>query len=88
MSRPVRYNASGPLSGSIRGAAVNYVVDGTGLDFDSLPGNWAPMAEGAAEIVFVSDSYTLGLTTAGNAYPMFFACDGTSDAAILEVRNF
>lgn len=87
MSRPVRYNASGPLSGSIRGAAVNYVVDGTGLDFGSLPGNWAPMAENAAPIVFVSDSFTLGITTAANAYPMYFACAGTSDEAILDVAN-
>jgi hypothetical protein len=88
MARPIAYNASGPLSGSIRGGSVNYTIDGAGRDYTTFAGKkWVPSADGAAPIVFVTDSFTRGLTTAGNAYPLFFSCAGTSSAAILYTAN-
>jgi hypothetical protein len=88
MSRPIAYNASGPLSGSIRGGSVNYTIDGAGRDYTTFAGKkWVPSADGAAPIIFVTDSFTRGLTTAGNAYPLFFSCAGTGSAAILYTAN-
>jgi hypothetical protein len=88
MARPIAYNASGPLSGSIRGGSVNYTIDGAGRDYTTFAGKkWVPSADGAAPIVFVTDSFTRGLTTAANAYPLFFSCAGTGSAAILYTAN-
>jgi hypothetical protein len=88
MARPIAYNASGPLSGSIRGGSVNYTIDGAGRDYTTFAGKkWVPSADGAAPIVFVTDSFTRGLTTAGNAYPLFFSCAGTGSAAIIYTAN-
>ena len=61
MSRPIAYNASGPLSGSIRGGTVNYTVDSGDRNYLAFAGKkWVPSADGAAPIVFVTDSYTRG----------------------------
>ena len=88
MARPIAYNASGPLSGSIRGGSVNYTIDGAGRDYTTFAGKkWVPSADGAAPIIFVTDSFTRGLTTAANAYPLFFSCAGTGSAAILYTAN-
>ena len=88
MARPIAYNASGPLSGSIRGGSVNYTIDGAGRDYTTFAGKkWVPSADGAAPIIFVTDSFTRGLTTAVNAYPLFFSCAGTGSAAILYTAN-
>ena len=88
MARPIAYNASGPLSGSIRGGSVNYTIDGAGRDYTTFAGKkWVPSADGAAPIIFVTDSFTRGLTTAVNAYPLFFSCAGTGSDAILYTAN-
>ena len=63
MSRPIAYNASGPLSGSIRGGSVNYTVDSGNRDYTTFASKkWVPSADGVAPIVFVTDSYTQGIT--------------------------
>ena len=88
MSRPIAYNASGPLSGSIRGGSVNYTVDGAGRDYTTFASKkWVPSADGISPIVFVTDSYTQGLTSPSDAYPLFYACAGTGSAAILYTAN-
>lgn len=89
MSRPIAYNASGPLSGSIRGGSVNYTVDSGNRDYTTFASKkWVPSADGAAPIVFVTDSYTQGFQ--GNpslAVPLFYSCNGTGSAAILYTAN-
>ena len=89
MSRPIAYNASGPLSGSIRGGNVNYTVDSGNRDYTSFASKkWVPSADGAAPIVFVTDTYTQGFQ--GNpslAVPLFYSCNGTSSAAIIYTAN-
>jgi hypothetical protein len=88
MARPIAYNASGPLSGSIRGGSVNYTVDGAGRDYTTFASKkWVPSADGISPIVFVTDSYTQGLTSPSDAYPLFYACSGTGSAAILYTAN-
>jgi hypothetical protein len=88
MSRPIAYNASGPLSGSIRGGSVNYTVDGAGRDYTTFASKkWVPSADGVAPIVFVTDSYTQGSTNQANAYPLFYSCTGTGSSAILYTAN-
>ena len=95
MSRPVAHNkVSVPISGSIvNGDDVGnivYTVDGAGNNYydgyaDRL---WVPSAEGAAPIVFVTDTFTQGYTGDVNeAVPIFFACAGTSSAAIIYTAN-
>jgi hypothetical protein len=88
MSRPIAYNASGPLSGSIRGGSVNYTVDSGNRDYTTFASKkWVPSADGIAPIVFVTDSYTQGLTNQTDAYPLFYSCTGTGSAAILYTAN-
>ena len=95
MSRPVAHNkVSEPINGSIvNGDDVGnivYTVDGAGNNYydgyaDRL---WVPSAEGAAPIVFVTDTFTQGYTGDVNeAVPIFFACAGTSSAAIIYTAN-
>jgi hypothetical protein len=88
MSRPIAYNASGPLSGSIRGGSVNYTVDSGNRDYTTFASKkWVPSADGIAPIVFVTDSYTQGSTNQTDAYPLFYSCTGTGSAAILYTAN-
>ena len=95
MSRPVAHNkVSEPINGSIvNGDDVGnivYTVDGAGNNYydgyaDRL---WVPSAEGAAPIVFVTDTFTQGYTGDVNeAVPIFFSCAGTSSAAIIYTAN-
>jgi len=89
MARPIAYNASGPLSGSIRGGNVNYTVDSGDRDYTTFASKkWVPSADGAAPIVFVTDTYTQGFE--GNpslAVPLFYSCNGTGSAAIIYTAN-
>jgi hypothetical protein len=88
MSRPIAYNASGPLSGSIRGGSVNYTVDSGNRDYTTFASKkWVPSADGAAPIVFVTDSYTQGITNQATAVPLFYSCAGTGSAAIIYTAN-
>jgi hypothetical protein len=89
MSRPIAYNASGPLSGSIRGGSVNYTVDSGNRDYTTFASKkWVPSADGVAPIVFVTDSYTQGIELNPSlAVPLFFSCNGTGSAAILYTAN-
>jgi len=89
MSRPIAYNASGPLSGSIRGGSVNYTVDSGNRDYTTFASKkWVPSADGVAPIVFVTDSYTQGFEGNPNlAVPLFYSCNGTGSAAIIYTAN-
>jgi hypothetical protein len=89
MSRPIAYNASGPLSGSIRGGSVNYTVDSGNRDYTTFASKkWVPSADGVAPIVFVTDSYTQGIELNPSlAVPLFFSCNGTGSAAIIYTAN-
>ena len=92
MSRPIAYNTSFPLSGSITtqqgGGLISYTIDGTGRDYSSFAGKkWVPSADGAGPIIFVTDSATQGIHTAANAVPLFYVCNGTSSAAIVYTAN-
>ena len=89
MSRPIAYNASGPLSGSIRGGNVNYTVDSGNRDYTTFASKkWVPSADGAAPIVFVTDTYTQGFELNPNlAVPLFYSCNGTGSAAIIYTAN-
>jgi hypothetical protein len=89
MSRPIAYNASGPLSGSIRGGNVNYTVDSGNRDYTTFASKkWVPSADGAAPIVFVTDTYTQGFELNPSlAVPLFYSCNGTGSAAILYTAN-
>jgi len=88
MSRPIAYNASGPLSGSIRGGSVNYTVDSGNRDYTTFASKkWVPSADGVAPIVFVTDSYTQGITNQATAVPLFYSCAGTGSAAIIYTAN-
>jgi len=89
MSRPIAYNASGPLSGSIRGGSVNYTVDSGNRDYTTFSSKkWVPSADGVAPIVFVTDSYTQGFEGNPNlAVPLFYSCNGTGSAAIIYTAN-
>jgi len=88
MSRPIAYNASGPLSGSIRGGSVNYTVDSGNRDYTTFASKkWVPSADGAAPIVFVTDTYTQGITNQATAVPLFYSCNGTGSAAIIYTAN-
>jgi hypothetical protein len=93
MSRPIAYNLPGAaINGSITNedAVISYVVDGRGNDyFNNYDGcTWVPSADGAAPIVFVTDTFTRGYEGTPNlAVPLFFACAGTSSAAILYTAN-
>lgn len=89
MSRPIAYNASGPLSGSIRGANVNYIVDSGDRNFATFGGKkWVPSADGAAPIVFVTDTFTQGFQGDPSlAVPLFYSCNGTGSAAIIYTAN-
>jgi len=93
MSRPIAYNLPGAaINGSITNedAVISYVVDGRGNDyFNNYEScNWVPSADGAAPIVFVTDTFTRGYEGNPNlAVPLFFACAGTSSAAILYTAN-
>jgi len=95
MSRPIAHNkVSEPINGSIvNGDNVGnivYTVDGRGNNYydgyaDRL---WVPSADGAAPIVFVTDTFTQGYTgDPAEAVPLFFACAGTSSAAIIYTAN-
>jgi hypothetical protein len=93
MSRPIAYNLpAAAINGSITNedAVISYVVDGRGNDyFNNYEScNWVPSADGAAPIVFVTDTFTRGYEGNPNlAVPLFFACAGTSSAAILYTAN-
>jgi hypothetical protein len=89
MSRPIAYNASGPLSGSIRGGSVNYTVDSGNRDYTTFASKkWVPSADGVAPIVFVTDSYTQGFELNPSlAVPLFYSCAGTGSAAIIYTAN-
>jgi hypothetical protein len=89
MSRPIAYNASGPLSGSIRGGSVNYTVDSGNRDYTTFASKkWVPSADGVAPIVFVTDTYTQGIELNPSlAVPLFFSCNGTGSAAIIYTAN-
>ena len=89
MSRPIAYNASGPLSGSIRGGSVNYTVDSGNRDYTTFSSKkWVPSADGVAPIVFVTDSYTQGFELNPSlAVPLFYSCNGTGSAAIIYTAN-
>jgi hypothetical protein len=88
MSRPIAYNASGPLSGSIRGGSVNYTVDSGNRDYTTFASKkWVPSADGVAPIIFVTDSYTQGITNQATAVPLFYSCNGTGSAAIIYTAN-
>jgi hypothetical protein len=93
MSRPIAYNKPGAaINGSITNedAVISYVVDGRGNDYynDYESCKWVPSADGAAPIVFVTDTFTRGYEGDPNlAVPLFFACAGTSSAAILYTAN-
>ena len=89
MSRPIAYNASGPLSGSIRGGSVNYTVDSGNRDYTTFASKkWVPSADGVAPIVFVTDSYTQGFELNPSlAVPLFYSCNGTGSAAIIYTAN-
>ena len=93
MSRPIAYNTPAvAVNGSITNEdkVISYVVDGRGNDYyngyaDRL---WVPSADGAAPIVFVTDTYTRGIEADPLlSVPLFFACAGTSSAAILYTAN-
>jgi hypothetical protein len=89
MARPIAYNASGPLSGSIRGGNVNYTVDSGNRDYTTFASKkWVPSADGAAPIVFVTDTYTQGFELNPSlAVPLFYSCNGTGSAAIIYTAN-
>jgi hypothetical protein len=93
MSRPIAYNLpAAAINGSITNEdkVISYVVDGRGNDyFNNYEScNWVPSADGAAPIVFVTDTFTRGYEGDPNlAVPLFFACAGTSSAAILYTAN-
>lgn len=92
MARPIAYNTSHPLSGSITqtqgGGIISYTIDGGDRDYSSFAGKkWVPSADGAAPIIFVTDSFTQGISTEANSVPLFYACAGTSSAAILYTAN-
>ena len=93
MSRPIAYNIPGAaINGSITNEdkIISYVVDGRGNDyFNNYDGcTWVPSADGAAPIVFVTDTFTRGYEGDPNlAVPLFFSCAGTSSAAILYTAN-
>jgi hypothetical protein len=93
MSRPIAYNKPGAaINGSITNedAVISYVVDGRGNDYfnNYETCKWVPSADGAAPIVFVTDTFTRGYEGDPNlAVPLFFACAGTSSAAILYTAN-
>jgi hypothetical protein len=94
MSRPIAYNKTPePINGSIVNADegnIVYTVDGRGNNYydqyaDRL---WVPSADGAAPIVFVTDTLTQGYTgDPAEAVPLFFACAGTSSAAVIYTAN-
>ena len=93
MSRPIAYNTPAvAVNGSITNEdkVISYVVDGRGNDYyngyaDRL---WVPSADGAAPIVFVTDTYTRGIEADPLlSVPLFFACAGTSSAAIIYTAN-
>jgi hypothetical protein len=95
MSRPIAHNrTSEPINGSIvNGDDVGnivYTVDGRGNDYYNgyADRTWVPSADGAAPIVFVTDTFTQGIDgDAATAVPMFFACAGTSSAAVIYTAN-
>jgi hypothetical protein len=95
MSRPIAHNrTSEPINGSIvNGDDVGnivYTVDGRGNDYYNgyADRTWVPSADGAAPIVFVTDTFTQGYTgDPAEAVPLFFACAGTSSAAVIYTAN-
>ena len=93
MPRPIAYNIPGAaINGSITNEdrVISYVVDGRGNDYynNYESCKWVPSADGAAPIVFVTDTFTRGYEAdPGLSTPLFFACAGTSSASIIYIAN-
>jgi hypothetical protein len=89
MPQPITYYDSGPISGSIKGGTLLYSVDGDGINYTSTtPSFWTvEVPPSGSGYVFVTDSYSQGVTGAEEAYPMFFQTAGSSSAQVLATVN-
>ena len=89
MPQPITYYDSGPISGSIKGGTLLYSVDGDGINYTSTtPSFWTvEVPPSGSGYVFVTDSYSQGVTGAEEAYPIFFQTAGSSSAQVLATVN-
>jgi hypothetical protein len=87
MGQPIAYNSTGGVSGSIQAGKLSYAVETEGRDYTSyLSKKWVNSVEPkTGSYVFVTDSFTQGKTTEGDAYPLFYTTTSTSSADVTAI---
>ena len=87
MPNPVAYNSSTTPAGTFKRSNVSYGLMPTnyGVGYGSL--SWYNSLDTTSKYVIVSDTYTLGLSTQGNAKPVMWSTGNTSNENLINLIN-
>ena len=88
MPNPVAYNATTPPSGGFQRATITYGLSGSNYGANSPGGlTYYNSLPTSSAWVIVSDSYTLGLSTQGNAKPVMWSTGSASTGSLIRLIN-
>ena len=88
MPNPVAYNSSTTPTGTFKRSNVSYGLMPTnyGVGYGSL--SWYNSLDTTSKYVIVSDTYTLGFSTQGNAKPVMWSTGNTSNQNLINLMLF
>jgi hypothetical protein len=88
MPNPVAYNATTPPSGGFQRATITYGLSGSNYGANSPGGlTYYNSLPTSSAWVIISDSYTLGLSTQGNAKPVMWSTGSASTGSLIRLIN-
>ncbi len=88
MPNPVAYNATTPPPGGFQRATITYGLSGSNYGANSPGGlTYYNSLPTSSAWVIVSDSYTLGLSTQGNAKPVMWSTGSASTGSLIRLIN-
>ena len=87
MPNPLAYNSSTTPTGTFKRSNISYGLMPTnyGIGYGSL--SWYNSLDTTSKYVIVSDTYTLGLSTQGNAKPVMWSTGNTSNENLINLIN-
>jgi len=87
MPNPLAYNSSTTPTGTFKRSNISYGLMPTnyGIGYGSL--SWYNSLDTTSKYVIVSDTYTLGFSTQGNAKPVMWSTGNTSNQNLINLIN-
>ena len=87
MPNPVSYNSSTTPTGTFKRSNISYGLMPTnyGVGYGSL--SWYNSLDTTSKYVIIADTYTLGLSTQGNAKPVMWSTGNTTNQNLIDLIN-